>query len=139
MLLLMTLSIAWRRELFARDDALCFFVSDPTGNTVKALGRSVLSQFEGLAFEAVVLPDLNAPETIRGRSNRSMKFKRRRGSLYASLKQCRRDVRAAEELYLGAAVPFLNTGVRSIEEIASRIVEDKSMKRADCLLCQEHC
>ena len=37
-----------------------FFVSDGTGITAQMLGNSLLTQFEGLEFEQVTLPFINA-------------------------------------------------------------------------------
>jgi [pyruvate, water dikinase]-phosphate phosphotransferase / [pyruvate, water dikinase] kinase len=39
-----------------------FFVSDGTGITAQMLGHSLLTQFEGVAFQQVTLPFVNSPE-----------------------------------------------------------------------------
>jgi len=42
-----------------------FFVSDRTGLTVEKLGRSLLSQFEGIEFQRVTLPFVDSVEKAR--------------------------------------------------------------------------
>jgi hypothetical protein len=43
-----------------------FFVSDRTGLTAEMLGRSLLSQFDGIEFQRVTLPYLDTAEQARG-------------------------------------------------------------------------
>lgn len=54
---------------------------------------------------------------------------RRPDSRYASLAQCRAETRAIEAMYLGAGIPHLNTTHFSIEEIASRIIQQTGLER----------
>ncbi|MGA8862690.1 MAG: pyruvate, water dikinase regulatory protein [Gallionella sp.] len=42
-----------------------FFVSDRTGLTAESLGRSLLSQFEGISFDKITLPFLDSVEKAR--------------------------------------------------------------------------
>lgn len=42
-----------------------FFISDRTGITAESLGRSLLSQFEGISFEKITLPFLDSVEKAR--------------------------------------------------------------------------
>ncbi|HEU0187928.1 MAG TPA: pyruvate, water dikinase regulatory protein [Gallionellaceae bacterium] len=42
-----------------------FFISDRTGITAESLGRSLLSQFEGIEFHRVRLPFVDSPEKAR--------------------------------------------------------------------------
>ncbi len=42
-----------------------FFLSDRTGLTAESLGRSLLSQFEGLSFDKITLPFLDSVEKAR--------------------------------------------------------------------------
>lgn len=48
---------------------------------------------------------------------------RRPGSPYASLPQCRRELRWAESLYRSHAIPHLNSAAKSVEEIAAAILQ----------------
>jgi [pyruvate, water dikinase]-phosphate phosphotransferase / [pyruvate, water dikinase] kinase len=54
---------------------------------------------------------------------------RRPGSRYASLDQCRFEVKAAEQMFEQYGVPYLNTTTMSIEEISTKIVEVAGLKR----------
>jgi len=54
---------------------------------------------------------------------------RRPGSRYSSLKQCYREVDAAESLLRSAGVPIFHTTHSSIEEIASRVLLQLGLKR----------
>lgn len=42
-----------------------FFISDGTGITSEALGKSLLSQFEGVEFERITMPFVDTPEKAR--------------------------------------------------------------------------
>lgn len=42
-----------------------FFISDRTGITAESLGRSLLSQFDGIPFQKVTLPFIDSPEKAR--------------------------------------------------------------------------
>ena len=54
---------------------------------------------------------------------------RRPNSRYASIDQCRYEVKAAEHMFEHFAVPYLNTTTMSIEEISTKIVEVAGLKR----------
>ena len=54
---------------------------------------------------------------------------RRPGSRYASIDQCRYEVKAAEQMFEQYGVPYLNTTTMSIEEISTKIVEVAGLKR----------
>lgn len=54
---------------------------------------------------------------------------RRPNSRYASLDQCRFEVKTAEHLFEQHNVPYLNTTTMSIEEIATKIVESTGLNR----------
>jgi [pyruvate, water dikinase]-phosphate phosphotransferase / [pyruvate, water dikinase] kinase len=54
---------------------------------------------------------------------------RRPGSRYASMEQCRYEVKAAEQMFEQFHVPYLNTTTMSIEEISTKIVEVAGLKR----------
>lgn len=66
-------------------------------------------------------------------ANRLCKIRqeRRPNSRYSSLKQCRYELRATEEMYFQHKIPFLNTTTMSVEEIAARIVEDTGLHRME--------
>ncbi len=48
---------------------------------------------------------------------------RRPDSRYASLEQCRKETRLAEDLFKHEGIPYLDTTAMSIEEIAARVVQ----------------
>ena len=54
---------------------------------------------------------------------------RRPNSRYASLEQCRYEVRAAEQMFESLNVPYLNTTTMSIEEIATKVVAVAGLHR----------
>lgn len=54
---------------------------------------------------------------------------RRPGSRYASMEQCRYEIRAVEDLYKTKGIPHLATTTRSVEEIATRIVQETGLQR----------
>src|SRR6056297_1436369 len=54
---------------------------------------------------------------------------RRPGSRYASVKQCRYEVDAAEAMFRVEKVPVLSTTGSSIEELASRILLEQGLQR----------
>lgn len=56
---------------------------------------------------------------------------RRPSSRYASLKQCRYEVEAAEALLRSEGVPQLSSTGSSIEELASRILLSQGLHRDD--------
>jgi regulator of PEP synthase PpsR (kinase-PPPase family) len=58
-----------------------------------------------------------------------IRTERRPNSHYASLARCREEVIQAEELFEREQIPFLNTTSVSIEEIATRILQDMRLRR----------
>jgi regulator of PEP synthase PpsR (kinase-PPPase family) len=54
---------------------------------------------------------------------------RRSKSRYASIEQCRHEVRATEQMFEQYRVPFINTATMSIEEIATKVVEVSGLHR----------
>ena len=54
---------------------------------------------------------------------------RRPNSRYASLDQCRHEIKTAEEMFYNFKVPYLDTTTMSIEEIATKIVEVSGLHR----------
>lgn len=62
---------------------------------------------------------------------------RRPDSRYASLDQCRFEVKAAERMFEQHNVPYLNTTTMSIEEIATKIVELTGLHRVSKPIIQQ--
>ena len=54
---------------------------------------------------------------------------RRPNSEYASLKQCRHEVAAAERLMRMESIPWLSTTTKSIEEISTKVLEEVGLNR----------
>ena len=50
-------------------------------------------------------------------------------SKYASLKQCRIEVREVEMLYKKQKIQFLNSTHHSVEEISAKIISDTGLER----------
>lgn len=48
---------------------------------------------------------------------------------YAALRQCQMEIRTVEQLFRRERIPFLSTTSRSIEEISSRILVKRKLKR----------
>lgn len=58
-----------------------------------------------------------------------IRSERRPDSRYARLEQCRYEVQAAEALFRREGIPFLDTSIMSIEEIATSIMHQTGLKR----------
>lgn len=58
-----------------------------------------------------------------------LREERKAGSRYASLARCREEVRAAEGLFKAAGMACLDTSNLSVEEIATRIMHDRALRR----------
>ena len=54
---------------------------------------------------------------------------RRSNSGYASIEQCRKEVRRAEDMFVQNDIPFIDTSHISIEEIAGRILQKSKLER----------
>jgi regulator of PEP synthase PpsR (kinase-PPPase family) len=67
--------------------------------------------------------------TIDARRLASIREERRPGSRYASIEQCRMEVRQVESLFRAQDIPFINTTNMSVEEIATRVVQTRGMER----------
>jgi regulator of PEP synthase PpsR (kinase-PPPase family) len=65
-----------------------------------------------------------APERLQ-----QIRSERRPESTYASIKQCRYEVRAAEAMYRAENIPFVDTSAVSIEEIATTLLQLTGLKR----------
>lgn len=67
--------------------------------------------------------------TINPQRLRQIRQIRRPDSRYASLAQCRKEVGEVEALFRKRSIPFLDTSLASVEEIASRVILDKGIQR----------
>lgn len=67
--------------------------------------------------------------TIDAERLQQIRTERKPDSRYASLKQCEYEVRQAEALYRAHAIPFLDTSIMSIEEIATTILHRRGLQR----------
>jgi regulator of PEP synthase PpsR (kinase-PPPase family) len=59
----------------------------------------------------------------------TIRTERKANSRYASTQQVQREVRAIESIYIREGIPFLDVSEMSVEEIATRIIEQKHLKR----------
>ncbi|WP_445153422.1 pyruvate, water dikinase regulatory protein [Arthrobacter sp. Hor0625] len=57
-----------------------------------------------------------------------IRTERRRGSPYASLRQCGFELRSAERLYVSHGIPYLNSATVSVEEMAATILQQMKLK-----------
>src|SRR5690554_8107312 len=55
--------------------------------------------------------------------------KRREGSRYASLAQCRFEIQQVENMYRREGIPFLDSTHFSVEEIAAKILAETNLER----------
>lgn len=67
--------------------------------------------------------------TIHAERLRDIREERRPGSRYATLENCRHEIREAEHLMQQHAIPILDTTLKSIEEIATTIVHRAKLTR----------
>lgn len=82
------------------------------------------------------LPELLVPHkdrlfglTIVPDRLRQIRSERRPNSRYASLSRCRKEVADAESIFKGEGVEFIDTSGSSIEEIASKIIQQTGLTR----------
>ena len=67
--------------------------------------------------------------TIHPERLSQIRSERRANSRYASLKQCRMELREVENLYRREKIPFLNSTRFSIEEISAKILAETGLQR----------
>ena len=67
--------------------------------------------------------------TITPERLQQIRDERRPDSRYASLENCRYEIRQAEAMFRGGGIPFVNTTTKSIEEIASTIMTETRLER----------
>lgn len=58
-----------------------------------------------------------------------IRTKRREGSSYASLQQCRYELNEVEKMYRREAIPFVDSTRFSVEEIAAKILAETNIER----------
>lgn len=58
-----------------------------------------------------------------------IRTERRADNRYASIKQCEFEVKQIKKFYTREAIPTINTTIRSIEEIATKIIAKSHIKR----------
>ena len=67
--------------------------------------------------------------TIEPARLHQIRSERRANSRYASLQQCRMELREVENLYRKEKIPFLNSTKYSIEEISAKILAETGLQR----------
>ncbi len=67
--------------------------------------------------------------TISADRLHQIRSERRANSRYASMKQCRMEIREVENLYRKERIPFLNSTKFSIEEISAKILAETGLSR----------
>lgn len=67
--------------------------------------------------------------TIDAERLRQIRSERRPNSRYASVAQCRTEVREVESMFRANGVKYLDTSSTSIEEIATRLLQETGLKR----------
>ncbi|KEZ76947.1 posphoenolpyruvate synthetase regulatory kinase/phosphorylase PpsR [Salinisphaera hydrothermalis] len=87
--------------------------------------------FEGRRLPAALAPykDKLYGLCISAERLHQIRSARRRGSRYADVGQVSYELRQAEQLYKRHGIPYADTTNKSIEEIATLIMEDKHLRR----------
>lgn len=67
--------------------------------------------------------------TIKAERLHQIRSERRANSRYASMQQCRMELREVENLYRKERIPFLNSTLFSIEEISAKILAQTGLQR----------
>jgi regulator of PEP synthase PpsR (kinase-PPPase family) len=80
---------------------------------------SVLERMRDRLFGLTILPD----------RLHQIRTERRPGSRYASLANCQQEVREAETLMRNENIPYLDSSTRSIEELASSLMQKTHLAR----------
>lgn len=87
-------------------------------------------------FERGYLPDALLPLksrlfglSIKPERLSEIRNERRPGSRYASIENCRAEIRAAEDLMTNNGIEWLNSTTKSIEEIAATIVAKQNLEQ----------
>ncbi|MCF2950232.1 kinase/pyrophosphorylase [Paraglaciecola aquimarina] len=93
------------------------FTEDDMGDILRL--PAVLKQFKNKLFGL----------TIQAERLHQIRSERRANSHYASLRQCRMELRVVENLYRKERIPFLNSTHFSIEEISAKILAETGLER----------
>ncbi|MFS1703884.1 kinase/pyrophosphorylase [Aestuariibacter sp. GS-14] len=93
------------------------FTEDDMGDMLKL--PNVLKRFKHKLFGL----------TIEAERLHQIRSERRANSRYASLQQCRMELREVENLYRKEKIPFLNSTKYSIEEISAKILAETGLQR----------
>ncbi len=67
--------------------------------------------------------------TLEPKRLHEIRSKRREGSRYASLAQCRFEIQQVENMYRREGIPFLDSTHFSVEEIAAKILAETNLER----------
>ena len=67
--------------------------------------------------------------TIKPERLHQIRSERRPNSRYASMQQCRMELREVENLYRKEKIPFLNSTQYSVEEISAKILAETGLQR----------
>ncbi|WP_411358467.1 MULTISPECIES: pyruvate, water dikinase regulatory protein [unclassified Pseudidiomarina] len=67
--------------------------------------------------------------TLEPQRLHEIRSKRREGSRYASMQQCRFELQEVEKMYRREAIPFLDSTRFSVEEIAAKILAETNLER----------
>ncbi|CAB0149930.1 Phosphoenolpyruvate synthase regulatory protein [Pseudidiomarina piscicola] len=67
--------------------------------------------------------------TLEAQRLHEIRSKRRDGSRYASMQQCRFELQEVEKMYRREAIPFLDSTRFSVEEIAAKILAETNLER----------
>ncbi len=94
----------------------------PAGGRGLSAGRAppqAAAAFRWEVFRPLLQPPLRLSQ---------IRTERRRGSPYASLRQCGFELRSAEQLYVSHRIPYLNSATVSVEEMAATILQRMNLK-----------
>ena len=95
---------------------IVYFISDRTGITAEALGKSLLSQFDHIEFERHTLPFIDTPkraEAARDWINRSIEESGQRPIVFSSILQP--DLRATVAGANGLFIDYFDTFISQLE------------------------
>ena len=59
----------------------------------------------------------------------AVRTERKPGSKYASLAQCSYELRQVEQLYRRYNIPYLNSATKSVEEMATLVMQEKNLRK----------
>lgn len=77
-----------------------------------------------LGHEAKLFGLTSDPERLS-----AVRSERRPGSKYASLAQCAYELRQVEQLYRRLNIPYIDSATKSVEEIATVVMQEKNLRR----------